>query len=411
VRIAFFTDSFLPTHDGVAQETASLARALARQGHAVTVFTCRLPGTPREETTPEGVLVVRSASVPIPHYGQYRWAILPLRALVGRKVGHSYDVIHLHTPGSVGIAAFVAARHFGLPLVGTFHTNIRDSRESFPDDAFTSFMFHLAWWFNMGIYWRCDLTTAPTLAAKHSLEHDTEKPYRHPIVVVPNGIETERFRPGITSPDWRSRLGAGGAPIVLFLGRLTQDKGVYRFLDALEGLPEDLPFRGVVGGTGVEAHGLTHRIAGSPRLRERVTFVGAVAEEEKAALLSQSRIFVLPSTADTSSVALLEAMACGLACVVTKIGGPRFLVEDGRTALLTDPEDIPALRAAIQRLLEEPALADRLGARAVEHVRASYSIDASAREFIRLYDHLRASTEASERAPTSAPVGVAAGPR
>lgn len=409
MRIAFFTDSFLPTHDGVAQVTASLAHALAQLGHTVTIFTAHRPGLPRYERLPDGTEVVRSLSIPVPHYGQYRWAILPLWTALGRRFGRTFDLVHIHTPGVVGASGFLAARHWKVPLLGTFHTNVKEMRASFPDDPLTGIFFRLAWWFNAGLYWRCDRTTVPTLAALAALEEGSRKPYRAPIELVPNGIEVERFHPGIQEPDWRRRTDAGDAPLVTFLGRLTQDKGVHRFLDALSSLPGSLRFRGVVAGTGIEDENVRRRIDTDPLLRGRVVFVGPVSEEEKPALLSQSRVFVLPSVADTSSVATLEAMASGAACVVTTRGGPRALAQNGATALMADPENVPEISARIRELLEDPSRAELLSRRAVRYVRESCSIQATARMFLNLYLNLleeRSSlrrVQSAYRLPASAP--------
>jgi len=406
MRIAFFTDSFLPTHDGVARITGSLAVALHRLGHRVTIFTAQTPGTPRHERMPEGPEIVRSVSAPVPHYGQYRWALLPLWALVGRRFGRTFDLVHIHTPGTVGASGFLAARHWNLPLIGTFHTNMKEMRESFPSDPLTGLFFRVAWWFNTGLYWRCDLVTAPTPEALEALLAGSRKSYRVLPRVIPNGIETSRFRPGIREPDWSSRWGSKDLPLVTFLGRLTQDKGVYRFLDALALLPEDLPFLGVVAGTGLEDERVRRRISEDPRLRSRVRFAGPVSEEEKAALLSQSTLFVLPSVADTSSLAALEAMASGAACILTNRGGPRTLGGNGRFARLVDPLDIPHLSETIAGLLRDPNEARRLAARAREYVEGFCSIDSTARHFVNVYQDLLRERAGGYRVRT--PTGLSA---
>lgn len=405
MRLAFFTESFAPTPDGVARVTSALASALQARGHSVTVFTPRVPGTPHRERTPEGVEVVRCASLPIPEYPQYRWALFPLITVPLGGWSRRFDVVHVHTPGMMGMAGFLLSRQAKIPLVATFHTNLRDMSGSFEGAWLAHLFFRVAPWWASGLYWRSDALTAPTPEALSQVMGEMGKPLRSRTQVIPNGIETDRFRPGLTSPDWGARVGSAGRPLVTFLGRLTQDKGIHRFLDALAGLPPSPAFLGVVAGQGVEAAAVEKRLATDPALRGRATFIGPVTEEEKPALLAQSRIFVLPSIADTSSVAALEALACGAAGVITNRGGPPALVKEGVTALLVDPTSPSAIGAAIGRLLADPALADRLGRAAVVDVQANASIERSASEFITLYDLLRNGGRRDLGTPTRLPTG------
>lgn len=385
MRIAFFSETFLPVHDGVGYVVDDLGRELQRQGHQVTLYTTRRPGQLREETRPGGMRVVRMRSVPMPRYALYRFAIFPYLRVLSRRLAHETDLIHVHTPFALGTTGLLVARRHHIPMIGTYHTDFRGMQRSFHQDLWTKIFFPLGGFYSEGIYFRCDVTTAPTPEALSTLKSRFTKPPPGELVVVPNGVDTERFCPEARSPDWTTRLGANGRPLVTYLGRLTADKGVHRFLSALAALPADLPFLGVVGGSGVEEAAVTRRIQEDEHLRGRVVSVGSVDDEEKPALLAQSRIFVLPSLADTSSVSTLEAMASGCACVVTDRGGPRELVVDGRNALLVDPTDPSAIRVAVERLLRDPALAEGLGRAARDHVRAEGSSAHMALQFLEIY--------------------------
>ncbi|HEY6238613.1 MAG TPA: glycosyltransferase family 4 protein, partial [Thermoplasmata archaeon] len=125
-----------------------------------------------------------------------------------------------------------------------------------------------------------------------------------------------------------------------------------------------------------------------PGLSGRVRYVGPVAEEEKPALLSQSDVFVLPSTSDTSSVALLEAMASGCACLVSSVGGPGEMITEGTTGERFDPRTRGELAGRLGALLDDPSRRSALGAHALAEVRRSSSIDGTARRFISLYELL-----------------------
>jgi glycosyltransferase involved in cell wall biosynthesis len=391
MEIAFFTDSYPPTLDGVAAITGGLSRTLHRLGHSVTVYAPDPHiGLASHDEWADGVRVVRLRSVPVPLYGQYRWPVFPFGVLRRTRGAGTADVIHLHTPGALGSMAFLTARRFDRPLVGTFHTNLRAMSGSVPRKLLVPLFFRVAWWYNLGTYWRCDAVTAPTASARAELLAGARKPFQHPIEIVPNGIDLDRFRPGERVPDWRGRCGLPDGALVTYLGRLTVDKGVHRFLDAFAAAARSRAIVGIVAGDGPEEAAVRARLAGDRVLRDRVRYVGPVAEAEKAALLGQTDLFVLPSTSDTSSVALLEAMACGTMVVAPALGGAAEVVEDGVTGRRVDVLVPGALAQAIEELVDRPDLRARLAAQALAWVREHGSLEAMARRLISLYRHLLA---------------------
>jgi glycosyltransferase involved in cell wall biosynthesis len=385
MEVAFFTDSYPPIRDGVSAVTGGLARTLARLGHSVRVYAPNpLAGASVEETR-NGVLVRRMRSVPLPLYPQYRWPVWPFGLIRSTRGVQDADVVHLHTPGPLGGMGFLTARRFDRPLVGTFHTNFREMQESVPPKLLVPTFFRVAWWWNLGTYWRCDAATAPSVAARNTLLTSVRKPFRFPVEVIPNGIDVERFRPDSRVPDWRARCGLSSAPLVTFLGRLTVDKGVHRFLDALEGAIPRTDLVGIVAGEGPEEGRVRERLAGNLDLASRVRYVGPVAEVEKAALLSQSDLFVLPSTSDTSSIAILEAMACGTPVVAPASGGAAEIVADGVTGWRVPVTEEGALGDALVRILDDPEARRRTGDRATDFVRRTASLETMARRFMSLY--------------------------
>ncbi len=387
LRVAFFTDSFVPTHDGVAQVTDSLARALRARGHEVTVFTVRTPGGRPWEVRGDGVRVRRYGALSAPRYPQYRVALLPWAPRA--PGGSRFDVVHLHTPGFVGLAGWMFARRRGIPSVGTYHTNLADMLRGAGRNRASEAFFRGWGRFSAELCRSCDLATAPTEAARDALVRTGRAPLRQEPRVVPNGVDTDAFRPGVAVPDWRARLGIGpDAPLVTFLGRLTRDKGAQRFLDALERLGTTRRWAAVIGGEGPEAPSIRDRLGPGSPLAERARYLGAVPEPEKVALLAQSQLFVLPSLSDTSSVALLEAMACGVPAVVTSHAGPAEIVRRSSVGSLVDPEDPAAVAAAMGQLLDDPRLRQERADRGRAWVVAHASAKSMAAEFVEEYRRL-----------------------
>ncbi len=387
LRVAFFTDSFAPTHDGVARATETLARELGDRGHEVTVFTVRAPGQPRWDLPTSRLRIRRFRALSAPGYPQYRIALWPWGVPFGRA--GRFDVVHIHTPGFVGLAGWLAARRWGTPSVGTFHTNLVGMLRGAGRRPWSRAFFRAWGRFSVDLCRTCSLATAPTEVARSLLVGpEASVPTHPPTLVVPNGIDTRAFRPGLLEPDWRRRLGAGAVPLITFLGRLTRDKGAHRFLDALARLPRDLPWAVVLAGDGPERPTVEGRVARDPTLTARVRCVGPVEEAEKPALLAQSAVFVLLSLSDTSSVALLEAMASGAACVVTNRGGPAEIGRRSSATVLVDPTDPDRVANAIRAVLEDPRASRELGRRGRDWVERNASVERMAGEYLDCYARL-----------------------
>ncbi len=359
-----------------------------RRGVDLRVVTVRVPGTPRVDRRPDGVVVYRTRSVPLPNYRQYRVALFPFAVGIGRpEIRHS-DVLHLHTPGPVGLAGERAARRWGTPTVGTFHTNLEGMFRASPHGRLRRPLDRSWIRFARGLCLRATIASAPTLVAARELVEGLPDDESRRVRVVGNGVDTDRFRPGLTEPDWRARLGTGDRPLVTYVGRLTRDKGIGVLLDAVDRIPPSLDATFVIAGDGPERANLLGRLASDATLRRRVRYIGPVAEAEKPALLAQSHLFVLPSVADTSSVAVLEAMACGVAPVVTDRGGPAEIVRDGETGTTVDPEDPVDIARAIAERLTDRAGTLRRAVNARRWVLENASIERTADEYLTLYGEL-----------------------
>jgi glycosyltransferase involved in cell wall biosynthesis len=198
------------------------------------------------------------------------------------------------------------------------------------------------------------------------------------VVVIPNGVDIARFCPALRAPWDR-----GGRVTVGTLANLRPEKGLEDLISAAARVRVRYPrVRFAIWGEG-PLHGELEFLIRTLGLEGLVELRGATAEPETA--LRALDIFVLPSTSESCSNALLEAMATGLAAVATEVGGNRSLVQDEATGLLVPAADPASMGAAILRLIEDPALAARLAAAARARVRAEFSTDRLAARIEALY--------------------------
>jgi glycosyltransferase involved in cell wall biosynthesis len=171
---------------------------------------------------------------------------------------------------------------------------------------------------------------------------------------------------------------------LVFVGRLAAVKGVPVLFEALRGLIADHPdLRLTLVGDGPERKGLEARAEG---LRGHVTFAGYRSQEEVAALLRGATALVLPSFAEGLPVVLMEALAARVPVVATRIAGVAELVEDGVSGLLVPPGDAVALRAALARVLGDPALRRAMGEAGRARVVAEFASDKEAAWLAHLFE-------------------------
>ncbi len=208
------------------------------------------------------------------------------------------------------------------------------------------------------------------------------------ISVIPNAVDAARFAPADVL-EARESLGLPGAgPIVLFTGGLVPRKGVQHLIAAFAGLRLRAVAELVIVGEGPERPRL-ERLAAELGVASSIRFASSRPLAEMARWYQACDVFVLPSSAEGLSISLLEAMACARAVITTPPGeGGHDAVVDGETGLLVGFGDVDGLRAAIDRLLDDPDRAAAIGRAARRLVRDRFTWDRVARQTTDVYDRV-----------------------
>jgi glycosyltransferase involved in cell wall biosynthesis len=210
--------------------------------------------------------------------------------------------------------------------------------------------------------------------------------YARKAHLLPPGVDTTLFYPDVPPIlEIRSRLGIlPGEVVIACVAELVPIKGHVTLLNALTSLPgvhlllagrpSDEPYSQQL-----------HHQAETLGITQRTHFLGRV--ENIPALLAESDIFVLPSQSrgEGCAIALLEAMACAKACVATDVPGSRDVIQHHKNGLLTVPEDHQSLAQALHLLITDPALRERLGQAAAQHIQLHYTIEREAADYEALY--------------------------
>ncbi len=276
---------------------------------------------------------------------------------------HPYDLIWTDDPMGAGLAGYLLKRKLGVPLLTKVHSDYYSNLAWRSENP----RYWLDYMLSLWILRRVDGVQAVSNALAEQLTRLGVP--RDKITVLPTLMRRDTFPPG---PDTLERYGAGK---LLFAGRLVRQKRVDVLIRAMRLLVD----RGyqpelTLAGRGPLQERLK-RLASRLGVRDRVTFAGHLPLPELAQLYQRSSIFVLPSGQEAFGKVLAEAALSGLPIVATRVSGIPELVSDGENGWLVPPGNANALADGIARLLDDPALTQRMGRASRQHVEGRWEFE------------------------------------
>ena len=284
------------------------------------------------------------AEAPIPFYPDLRLGVPSLPALTDALADGRYDLVHVVAPGPAGAAATLLAGVAGLPVVGSYHTELAAYAQLRSGDARvkTAMAAGLA-----AFYGACRLVLSPSPAADDSLRLLGLAPAAHRALGARRRARALRSGAARAGPS-------PGEINVLYAGRLTAEKGTGLLADTfLEARRRDPRLHLVLAGGGSEEAALRERLG------PHATFLGWLEGEELARVYASADLFLFASETDTFGQVVLEAQASGLPVVAVARGGPLALIEDGVSGRLCEP-DARALASALVQVAASPGRRRRL---------------------------------------------------
>jgi glycosyltransferase involved in cell wall biosynthesis len=380
VRIALFTNNYLPFTGGVTIAVETLRGGLEERGHEVWIFAPEFPARPAGERR-----VVRYPSIPAPTYPEFSLAIPWSSRIAERVRALDVDLFHAHHPFLLGPTARRLADRLGRPLVFTYHTRYEKYAHYVP--LTRALVERAAVRLSTRFANRADAVIAPGTVIRDELR---SRGVRSRIAVVPTGIDLERFRPG-DGAGARRRLGlSADDPVLLYVGRLDREKSVGRILAAFERLAGTIRRAWlVVVGHGTEA-GRLREIARASRVGDRVRFLGVRPHAEVADCYRAADLFLFASETETQGLVLAEAAACGLPAVAVSAPGCDEVVRDGVSGLIVKSEPTALAEAAI-RLLLDASRRRVMGERAREVAEREFGTGVMLDRMLAVYDDVVAS--------------------
>jgi glycosyltransferase involved in cell wall biosynthesis/predicted metal-dependent phosphoesterase TrpH len=303
------------------------------------------------------------AEFEVPYYPGLRIGVPSLSAAVQTLADGEFDLIHVCSPGPVGIVGALVSRGLGVPLLGSYHTELTAyaglrSGERRVAEAMAAGV--------SAFYGACDLVLSPSPASDAALAAIGVGPER--TARWDRGVDTTRFDPGLREQGLQELAASGaakpdGAIDVLYAGRITREKGADLLADAfLRARARDPRLRLVLVGGGPEEQRLRERVG------EHACFRGWLEGDRLARAYASADVFLFASRTDTFGQVVLEAQASGLPVVAVAEGGPVSLIEQRVSGVLCPP-DARALADVVVELADAPRLRARLASAGLDSVR------------------------------------------
>ncbi|WP_067621325.1 glycosyltransferase family 4 protein [Alicyclobacillus acidiphilus] len=347
MRIAMFTETFLPSTDGIVTRLCATLKYLERKGHEVLLFAPS--GSP---STYASATIVGIPAYPFILYPEKRYA-LPMPRIGRRIKQFRPDLIHAVNPAFLGIGGVYYAWKFRLPFIASYHTNVPGYARHYKLD----FLEPALWWYFRTLHNRAHLNLATSKATLRELE---EHGFLN-LDLWERGVDVELFQSAKRSEEMRKRLAPGAGPsdpVLLYVGRLASEKNIDRIRPCLDAIPN---LHLAIVGDGPYRPDLERIFAGT-----NAHFTGYMHGTTLAEAYASADAFLFPSTTETLGLVLFEAMAAGLPVLAADSAPTREVLEDGRAGFIFDPTSTESMIQLVKDMISNSERREQVRARGLE---------------------------------------------
>ena len=356
MRVGLFTDTF-DDINGVGRFIRDMGEQSLAAGYKLTIHTSVKDSKfalPNRKNFPPML------SKPIPYYKTLSLSLPPVLEMLEWADRQQFDVIHVSTPGPVGLVGMLASRMLRVPMVTTYHTDFPAYVENLTRDARMTR--------GAEKYMRWFYKRAATVFSRSGAYHFNLRELgvaQDKLRTISPGINTTKFNRAHVDANVWGRHGVDRSFKVLYVGRISVEKNLPLLAEAFKLLCRK---RGdaalIVAGEGPYQQKMKDALAGLP-----ATFTGPLDDAQLGKLYASADLFTFPSRTDTLGQVVMEAQASGLPTLVSPEGGPREIIEPDVTGLVINGSDAKAWADAIDRLLDAPGQRAAMSAAAVQRSR------------------------------------------
>lgn len=377
MRVALFTDTFLPKVDGITTIICLLLDHLTERGVETIIFS---PSTGGPIERYNQTRVITAPSLPFPFYPGLYMA-LPTRRIFRELRAFNPDVIHFIHPSIFGLVAYAIIRHrTAYPALVSYHIDYGRIAQHYKVGPFNAkFIEPTIEFLTRWIMNRADYNLAPS---RYIQQRIREIGVKAEVGLWQRGVDVEKFHPRHASADMRAQLSDGHPDDVLliYVGRISPEKRLHDLKAVLEQVPGT---RLALVGDGPERPALEQMFAGLP-----VRFMGFMQGEALSQAYASADVFVFPSALESFGLVVVEAMAAGLPVVASRVGGVLDVIDEGRTGYTFAPGDVAGLVEGVRQIASDRACIEEMG-RAARAFAETQTWPAMMDEVIEHYERLR----------------------
>lgn len=369
MKIAIFTDTYVPDVNGVAKTLHRLTEFLGENQLEYWVFAPK--STEETKFSPH---VMSFYSMPFLLYPECRIAIPNILHVKDELLDFRPDIIHVATPFNMGLCGLHCAKKLNIPIVGSYHTDFNKYLEHYHLRFLTDVLWKYLQWF----YRPLQKIFVPSLDTMERLENY----HFMNLSLWPRRIDGELFHREYDRDVVRKTYNIEEKFIVLYVGRIAPEKDVMMLPEINEWLPKKLQ---------EDVHWL---VVGDGPLKDvlekerpqNMTLTGFLEGGELTNLNAAADLFVFPSASETFGNVVLESLACATPVIGTNAGGVRYIILQGKTGLLCEEENAADFASAVEYLLVNEKLRRQMGEEGYRHGQAQ-SWDAIFRHLLAEYDY------------------------
>jgi glycosyltransferase involved in cell wall biosynthesis len=344
MRIALFTETFLPKIDGIVTVTCLLLDHLDRRGLEFMVVAPELGSEKITEYRGHPVLTIPGIKNPL--YPELNFSIPTIRTYRQLK-DFNPDVVHLLHPMLVGASGLAMAKWLDKPTLASFHLDLG----ALVDHYGMGFVNPIIWRYTQMNFNLCDFALAPSrLQQEELLARDFQN-----VGLWKRGVDAEKFHPRYYSEAMRNRMSDGNPQdnVLLYVGRLSNEKRIDTLKPILEALPNT---RLALVGDGPQRKDLEAHFAGT-----NTVFMGYLKGDELAQAFASADVFTFPSAKETFGLVIVEAMASGLPVVTTMVGGAKDVIQPGVTGYAYPVGDVDGFVDGVRQIVSSRENIQRMG--------------------------------------------------
>lgn len=356
MKIAIFTDVFVPQLSGVVTSTLDMAKGLANKGHKVYVVAPDMKN--EKEFRHKNIEVIKIPSISIEKiYPGFRLANpFNLKAINYLK-NKSLDAVHFPVPLPLAMQGILFSKIKGVPLVGTFHTLLGHEKYVESLGLNSNFMTNVIWGYLKIYYNRCDLITVPSESAKKIMLENNIKGKKD-TKVISNGIDIEKYE---NNGEKKQDINQKGKTI-LYFGRISVEKNLIKLLQIFKKVVKEKPkTKLMIIGDGPQMQELKEKI-NTLGLKNSVILKGHIKHEKliNSGIIEQADIFATASQTEVQPMTLIESQINGLPCIGIKSQGIKDIIKDGYNGFIVKNENEREFSKRLIELIENENLLKKM---------------------------------------------------